>query len=104
MPRRKFKTGVHAHGCPRCKGRFEDACDDPAGWYQCADCRTGRSVLNSLLIRNRLPIKCCRANSRPVRKDEIDSYRLYQDCPWLICTTCKRTFPFSLPLKENSDA
>lgn len=91
------KDGVHAHGCVACKTRFEDACDKPTEWPKCADCRTGRPVLNPLLIANRSPIACCRQHTRLCRKDELESYRLFQTCDWFICTTCKRTFPFRNP-------
>lgn len=89
--------GVHAHGCVACKGRFEDACDDPKGWIKCANCITGKDVRNPLLMANRLPIACCLQLARPVRKEERQSYRLFQDCPWFICPECARTFSFSNP-------
>jgi hypothetical protein len=95
------KEGVHAHGCVRCKVRFEDACGLPTDWPVCPNCKTGRSVLWQQLIDNRLPIACCRANARPIRKDEVSSYRTWQDCDWFICTKCARTFPFRNP-KEIS--
>jgi hypothetical protein len=91
------KEGVHAHGCVRCKVRFEDACGDPKKWPVCSNCKTGRKVLWQALIDNRLPIDCCRRNSRPLRRDEVANYRTWQECGWWICTTCKRTFPFYDP-------
>lgn len=96
------KEGVHAHGCVRCKVRFEDACGDPKDWPVCANCRTGRQVLNQQLIDNRLPIACCFTNSRQIRTDEIASYRVWQECGWFICTTCKRTFPYYNPKDGNA--
>lgn len=97
-------SGVHAHGCVTCKGRFEDACGKPKEWPECADCRTGRPVRSRLLIESRNPIACCRENTRPIRDDERYSYRLYQDCPWFVCPTCSRTFPFRNPKESHAAA
>lgn len=96
-PPKMKKDGVHAHGCVGCKGRFEDACGDPKSWPKCANCNTGRQVRSPLLIESRLPIACCRELSRPARKDELHTFRLYQECPWFICPKCARTFPFANP-------
>lgn len=102
MVTRKPVNDIHAHGCLDCKGRYEDTCEEPTEWAKCSDCRTGRHVRSQLLINNRLPHDCCRTESRLTTKEERTKYRLFQTCPWFICHSCRRTFPFKNPMEKRT--
>lgn len=81
----------HAHGCPKCKNRYEDTCSERNQDRLCGSCRGIGSW--QLLVDNRRPRPCCVAGSRPATKAERDSYRLAGTNSWHICPTCKRTHP-----------
>lgn len=83
------KKDLHAHGCPKCKERYEDACNESAKNFICSFCENG--VGWELLREARRPKDCCRAHSRLANKDEIKRYSLAGDAKWWICTACKLT-------------
>lgn len=91
--------GVHAHGCTKCKGRYEDTCEQPNDNATCKACNGFKPW--TLLVLGRLPRDCCRTFSRLASKDERKLYRLSEACTWFRCTTCSRTFPFTDPSKES---
>lgn len=94
------RHGVHAHGCTRCSGRYEDACDVPNGNGLCRSCQGFRPF--ELLRQNRLPRDCCFVHSRLMTKDELKSYRLSTACTWFRCTACSRTFPYRTPQRSSA--
>lgn len=94
------RNGVHAHGCTRCAGRYEDTCDQPQDNALCRTCQ-GFDVWQ-LLHDNRLPRDCCYVHSRLMTKDERRSYRLSAGCPWFRCTACCRTFPYRIPQRSTA--
>lgn len=97
------KKVVHAHGCTRCRARYEDVCATPDVSAACGDCQGRRGF--ALLIANRLPRDCCRAHSRLASKDDLTTYQLSRDCTWWICTVCARTQPHTNPtIDPNGDA
>lgn len=56
----------------------------------CHRCRSGRW---SGYQWGYLPRDCCLLNARRVRKDELDTYRLFGPVEhWWICPECKRCF------------
>lgn len=93
--------GVHAHGCPKCKHRFEDFCQEPFADKECPACRTGYLGWPELR-ENRLPKDCCRLHSRPIRKGEAEQFRLGSTCPWYLCKECARTHPFRNPTEGQA--
>jgi hypothetical protein len=92
-------TGLHAHGCTRCRARYEDACTAVDSNGLCSKC-AGRHGW-PLLIASRQPRDCCHAYGRPTSKDDRKTYRLSAACDWFICPVCARTFPYRNP-KESS--
>lgn len=94
------KYGVHAHGCTRCSGRYEDACQTPNEAGVCRPCQGFASW--ELLRHNRLPRDCCPVHSRLMNKDEVKQYRLSTACSWFRCTACSRTFPFRHPQRSTA--
>lgn len=96
------RSNVHAHGCPKCRERFEDACSEPQSDPTCVQCRTG-NITWPQMRENRRPKDCCRYHSRLVMKTEVKQFRLGSTCLWFICKTCARTFPFTNPTKEMSN-
>jgi hypothetical protein len=59
----------------------------------CFPCRSGRPP--SVYDESRLPIACCRKESKPVRDyGEKARYALAGDHPWWRCRRCSRTHPF----------
>lgn len=97
-PTRRSAHSLHAHGCTRCKERYEDTCDQPQGNGLCRPCQgfTGWE----LLIANRLPRDCCRQHCRAATKDELKSYRLSTGCAWFRCSVCARTHPYRNPTRS----
>ena len=93
------KRLVHAHGCTNCHGRYEDICTQPELNARCGECQ-GRLGWAALII-DRLPRDCCRAHSRPTRKEENALYALSKGCPWWICPVCARTQPFMSPANPD---
>lgn len=91
----------HAHGCRRCHVRYRDACSDPGTNAQCFTCRTGKPGFPQLL-HGQAPRDCCRSHSRTAMKEEHATYRLAGDAVWLICTVCKRTFPYEIPRERKT--
>lgn len=83
------KKDLHAHGCLKCKERFEDACYEPEKNHLCSFCENGTGW--ELLRESRRPKDCCRAHSRLANKDEVKKYSLAGDARWWICTACKLT-------------
>lgn len=100
MATRTTSTGVHAHGCTRCRARFEDVCGSPNTNGLCRPCQ-GHGLGWPLLIANRQPRDCCRLHSRLARKEELKTYRLSTACDWFRCSVCARTFPYSNPTRES---
>lgn len=98
MATRATSTGVHAHGCRSCRGRYEDTCDEPNSNGTCRTCTGSRPW--ALLVANRLPRDCCRLHSRLASKDELKTYRLSSGCDWFRCSVCARTFPFANPTRS----
>lgn len=94
--------GVHAHGCPKCKVRFEDFCSEP--WLDplCISCRAGALRTSLEAIENRQPKDCCKAFSRLARKEEIERFRLGSTCAWYFCNVCARTHPFRNPKESQA--
>lgn len=105
MATRKTGPGLHAHGCPQCKERYEDACDTPNENARCSFCRIGHGW--ELLRESRRPKDCCKIHSRPVEKnrqmntDEWKKYSLSTSIDWFICVVCARTHPYKNPTKEQ---
>lgn len=98
MATRRAKGGErHAHGCPRCHYRHEDACRDPYDDRLCIKCRGGKAW--ELIRKNTEPDDCCRQFSRLASKDEVESYRLAGSCLWFFCPKCARTHPYVNPRK-----
>jgi hypothetical protein len=90
---KKLNGTWHAHGCSRCKTRYEDSCQTPEKDALCADCRSPGSGW-TMLIENRSPKDCCFALSRVATKEELARYRLAGQSAWWICRACARTHPF----------
>ncbi len=97
MSRPTTKKDLHAHGCRRCRTRYEDACSDRREDGLCTTCRGGRGFL--LLVANRAPRACCLA-SRLVTKEERTLYALAGRSNWHICPHCRRTHPYKPTSKE----
>lgn len=101
MARKKEGPGVHAHGCKKCKGRYEDACSQMEVNGLCSYCEYGRGW--DELRDARLPHDCCKLHSVPVRVDkqmkidEMKQYKLSKGCLWFKCDFCSRTHPFINP-------
>lgn len=94
MATRSGTKTVHAHGCPTCRSRYEDNCEDRTTDEQCSWCRAGRSMEErGIHYHNRQPKDCCRQDSRIATKEEIKSYTLAGASTWYICKTCARTHP-----------
>lgn len=96
MAKARKMVALHAHGCLKCKARYEDACATPKVNEYCYQCRTGRQGWTDL-IEARKPKACCRESSRPARKEELATYKLVGSAPWFICPVCARTQPFLNP-------
>lgn len=93
MASKKKPTGVHAHGCTKCRTRYEDACNSIEKNGLCQDCQGGKAWRQ--LIENREWKECCHIYSRPVRKEELTTYKLGGEAQWFICSGaqggCART-------------
>lgn len=88
---RKTAGSLHAHGCRRCRTRYQDACLSPEADARCTSCNGGRAW--QLLIDNANPRPCCQ-QARLATKEERERYRLAGQQLWFICLTCARTHPF----------
>lgn len=97
------RKDAHAHGCRRCHTRYRDACSNPQTNDLCFSCRTGRPGFVELLA-GQAPRDCCHVHHRLVSREEKASYTLAGDCSWLICVTCKRTFPYEVPTGRSHRA
>jgi hypothetical protein len=81
-------SDLHFHRC---------GCGMPARCYgrdcveaECSQCRTGKW---SSYLWGYLPHDCCLLNARPLRKDELSTYRLAPPwAGWWTCPTCHRCF------------
>lgn len=91
------KKELHAHGCRRCRTRYEDSCPQRDEDDLCITCRGGFGW--QLLIQNRAPKPCC-IHSRLATKQEKQTYLLAGRSNWQICPTCRRTHPFRVTDKE----
>lgn len=92
MSKKSLARTRHAHGCARCRTRYEDACAEPAVDQLCDACRGLR--VWQLLIDNRAPRDCCRERCHIATREERDRYRLGGTRLWFICSDCARTHPF----------
>jgi hypothetical protein len=89
---RDQKKTVHAHGCKRCRRRYEDNCKTPTKNGTCLSCTSGHPP--PIWVLNRDPKDCCRVHARRTRKEETAPYLLAGDEPWFICRICARTFAY----------
>ncbi len=89
---KKLAGTYHAHGCRRCRTRYQDACTTPDQDTLCDACRGLKPW--QLLIDNAAPHPCCTTNARLVLTAEKAIYRLAGGWLWFICKTCARTHPF----------
>ncbi len=92
------KKTVHAHGCRKCKRRYEDNCKDPKTNGVCMSCASGQPP--PLWVTNRDPRDCCRVHSRLARKEEYAPYLLAGSAAWFICRVCARTFIYDPGVTE----
>lgn len=101
MATRSGTKTVHAHGCKKCKVRYEDNCETPAVNGLCTGCK-GHMPWR-LLIESRLPKDCCRVFSRLMKdKKERATLSLAGDSDWWRCQECGRTQIYD-PTRETHD-
>lgn len=95
MARRDGVIEPHAHGCTKCRARYEDSCQAAEINSLCGMCRLGKRW--ELLYQNRLPKDCCRQASRIATKEDKKQYKLAgpKDHEWWRCSMCGRTHPFN---------
>ena len=90
----------HAHGCIRCRARYEDTCSDPVGDGLCRLCASDGTNVDPWWPEARLPRECCMEDSKRLNPDwkgdraTMKSYKLAGRGPWWQCSTCGRTHPF----------
>jgi hypothetical protein len=92
VAKRSLSGDRHAHGCTRCRVRYEDACTTPDTDGLCTTCRGGRAW--QALIDSAAPHPCCLEHSRLVTKDQKSTYKLAGAHLWFLCRECHRTHPF----------
>lgn len=95
-----FAGEHHAHGCMRCKVRYEDACETPDEDEFCTLCRTKGRMRLPWWPEDWLPKDCCVADSQRLdpkhetQRDVLERYRLVGKNTWWRCRECARTFPY----------
>lgn len=90
MATRSGSKTAHAHGCTKCRVRYEDDCTDPSVNGLCTGCKGHMPWI--VLIENRLPKDCCRVFSREMKDiKERKQYSLAGSTAWFKCHECGRT-------------
>lgn len=96
----RFKSGLHYHGCGRCRGRYSCSCDMPGMDMNCSNCNGGHPVGYGYQFQSWAPRECCREHTRQANDHDRETYKLAGPGPWFICTHCWRQQPVD-PRRTN---